>query len=307
MASKKSATKKTRTKKQHTPDYYPVQRIIPLGTTDAAQGHLGGTTVGDCGKMLSIANRRLYRYGNCYRMKIDLNPSQANTAAFDVEVFALRNTWDVQRAYALAKKVYDEAYADELEGTGSANLARWRDFRVSDGVTGAIDLHPVMYDNASLAIQVEDDGEFTTSAVDDAGTEKSFTWGTAGAASIDIKAEWIQAGRTGSDPNVISTSAPYAGVNSDDMSDIELGNLGNDGNNPPYSQDAMSDQLVRVATLRYEPAPDGMQRLSTGFFDAPCGLFVLKTTAGVNTANGNYVLTVQGGDYKGVMAHGMSQ
>ena len=106
---------------------------------------------------------------------------------------------------------------------------------------------------------------------------------------------------------MISTSAPYAGVNSDDMSDIELGNLGNDGNNPPYSQDAMSDQLVRVATLRYEPAPDGMQRLSTGFFDAPCGLFVLKTTAGVNTANGNYVLTVQGGDYKGVMAHGMSQ
>ena len=307
MASKKSTPKTTKKKKQHTPDYYPVQRKIPLGTTDAAQGHLGGTTVGDCGKMLSITNRRLYRYGNNYRMKIDLDPSVANTAAFDVEVFALRNTWDVQRAYALAKKVYDEAYEEELDRTGSANVARWRDFRVNDGVTGAIDLHPCVYDNATLAVTVTDDGEFVNSAVDDAGTEKSFTWGAAGGTVIDIKTEWIQAGRTGADPNVISTSAPYAGVNSDNMSDIEMGNLGGDGNNPPYSQDALNDQLVRVATLRYEPAPDGMQRLSTGFFDAPCGLFVLKTTAGVNTSNGNYVLTIQGGDYKGVMAHGMSQ
>lgn len=306
MAGKKSTSKSIK-KKQHTPDYYPVQRRIPLGTTDAAQGHLGGTTVGDCGKMLSIANRRLYRYGNCYRMKIDLDPSVANTAAFDVEVFALRNTWDVQRAYALAKKVYDEAYADELKNTGSANVARWRDFRVNDGVAGAIDLHPCVYDNATLANTVTDDGEFQLSAVDVGGTEKNFTWGNAGGTTIDIKTEWIQAGRTGADPNVVSTNAPYEGVNSDGMSDIEQGNLGADGNNPPYSQDALSDQLVRVATLRYEPAPDGMQRLSTGFFDAPCGLFVLKTTAGVNTTNGNYVLTIQGGDYKGVMAHGMSQ
>jgi hypothetical protein len=305
MAAKKIQSKKT--KKQHTPDYYPVQRRIPLGTTNAAQGHLGGIVVGDVGRLASIANRRLYRYGNCYRMKIDLDPSVANTSAYDVEVFALRNTWDVQRAFALAKKVYDEAYHEELDRTGTANVARWRDFRVEDGVAGGISVGVCNYDNANLANVVSVDGEFASSAVDDAGTEKSFTWGSATASKIDIVNEWIQAGRTGTDPNEVSTSAPYAGVNSDNMSDIEQGNLGNDGNKPPYSQDALNDQLVRVATLRYEPAHVGMQRLSTGFFDAPCGLFVLKTTAGVNTSNGNYVLTIQGGDYKGVMAHAMSQ
>lgn len=306
MAGKKT-TKKSSKKKQHTPDYFPVQRRIPLGTTNAAQGHLGGTTVGDCGKMLSIANRRLYRYGNCYRMKIDLDPSVANTSAFDVEVFALRNTWDVQRAYALAKKVYDEAYEDELRNTGTANVARWRDFRVNDGVNSAIDLHPLINDPATLVGTVANEGEFVNSRVDVGGVFQNFTWGNASASAIDIIAEWIQAGRTGTDPDDFSASAPYAGVNSDTMSDLEMEYLAEHGNNPPYSQDAMNDQLVRVATLRYEPAPDGMQRLSTGYFDAPCGLFVLKTTAGVNTANGNYVLTVMGGDYKGVMAHAMSQ
>ena len=303
----KASTKRTSTKKQHTPDYYPVQRMIPLGTTDAAQGHLGGTTVGDCGKLLSKTNRRLYRYGMNYSMKLDLDVSQSVGTSFDVEVYALRNTWDVQRAYALAKKVYDEAYADELKSTGSANLARWRDFRVNDGVTGAIDINPCVYDNAALTRVVNDEGEFVTSTVDDQGTEKFFTWGTAGAGSIDIINEWVQAGRTGTDPNVLSTNAPYAGVNSDQMSDIEQGNLGQDGNNPPYSQTSNNDMLVKIATLRYEAAPTGMQRLSTGFFDAPCGLFVLKTTTGVNIANGSVVLTVQSGDYKGTKARALCQ
>ena len=309
MASRKttSKTKKTVTKKQHTPDYYPVQRMIPLGTTDAAQGSLAGTVTGDCGKLLSKTNRRLYRYGMNYSMKIDLDITQAAAQPFDVEVYALRNTWDVQRSYALAKKVYDEAYADELKSSGSGNLARWRDFRVNDGVIGAIDLNPCIYDNASLARIVNNDGEFTVSAVDDAGTEKQFTWGNASATSLDIVNEWVQSGRTGADPNVISTSAPYEGVNSDQLSDIEMGNLGGDGNLPPYAQSSDSDMLVKVATLRYEPAPTGLQRLSTGYFDAPCGLFVLKTTTGVANANGSYVLTVQSGDYKGTKASAMCQ
>ena len=306
MASKASKAK-TRTKKQHTPDYYPVQRVIPLGTTNAAQGHLGGTIVSDAGKQLSKVNRRLYRYGMKYSLKIDLDISQANAQAFDVEVFALRNNWDVQRAYALAKKIYDAAYEDELKMSGSANLARWRDFRLDDGVTGAIEANPVSYDNATLTEVVLDEGEFTFSAVDVAGTEKRFTWGTGTSTALDVMDEWIKAGRTGADPNVTSSQAPYDGVNSDNMSDIEMGNLGNDGNNPPYSQDSDSDMLVRVARLRYEPAPDGVQKLSSGFFDAPCGLFVLKTTAGVNPANGQIVLTVQSGDYKGVKAHAMTQ
>ena len=312
MAAKKKMSKTSRSKKQHTPDFYPVQRTIPLSGTIAGNGGLvTGTMVADAGRLLSNVNRRLYRYGNLYQIKLDLdNVTAAIDTSFDIEVFALRNNWDVQRAYALAKKVYDEAYEDELKATGSANLARWRDFRVSDGVSGAVDLFPVRRDSASLTRVIDDNGEFVLSAVDDGGTEKFFTWGNASASSIDITNEWTQAGRTAADPAVISTTAPYAGVNSDGMSDIEHQNLGNDGNNPPYDDQAVTDQLYRVATLRYEATPTqglGLQRLSTGYFDAPCGLFVIRVTSGVNLGSGTISMTVKSGDYKGVHAKGMCQ
>jgi hypothetical protein len=91
------------------------------------------------------------------------------------------------------------------------------------------------------------------------------------------------------------------------MSDIEMGNLGNDGNNPPYNVASHPDLFVKVATLRYQPGPEGMQRLSTGYFDAPCGLFVLKTTAAGNLPNGIISMTAKAGDYKGVSAQRMCQ
>jgi hypothetical protein len=68
MATKKSMSKttkkpkKTVSKKQHSPDYYPIQRNIALGRDG---GNLSGTTTVDAGKVLSIVNRRLYRYGKC--------------------------------------------------------------------------------------------------------------------------------------------------------------------------------------------------------------------------------------------------
>lgn len=305
MATKK-ATKKTRTKKQHTPDYYPVQRTIPLSGTIAANGGIiAGTMTADAGRLLSNVNRRLYRYGNKYQIKLDLdNISQTSTSAFDVEVFALRNNWDVQRSYALAKKVYDESVADELSQT-SANAARWRDFRVTDGIPGAIDLYPVRYDNGALTKIIDDQGEFADSNVDDGGVRKTFTWGNAGATSISILNEWTESGSTTADPSVVTTTVPYAGVNSDDLSDIELEELENDGNNPPYGTQSATDQLYRVATLRYEIAPDGMQRLSTGYFDAPCGFFAIVVTGGVNLPSGTLTMTVKAGDYKGVHALGM--
>ena len=302
MATK--SKKNTRTKKQHTPDYFPVERSTPLGVDG---GTLAGTTVGDCAKMLSIINRRLYRYGMLYRMKLDFDGSRSNTASFDVEVYALRNNWDTQRAFALAKKTYDAAYADELQSPGS-EPARWRDFRVFHGVTSANELDPESTDNATLAETIDNVGEFVTSAVDVAGASKIFSWGVASSTRLDIKSEWIQAGQTNTEPASATTNAPYEGVNSDGMSDIEQTALGEHGNNPPYSTTSGSNMLKKVATLRFDPAPDGMQKLSTGFFDAPCGLFVLKTTtSGGNLDNGRVILTVQAGDYKGVNAHAMCQ
>jgi len=305
MAQKKKAPAK-RTKKQHQPDYYPVQRTIPLGVDGA---NLTGTVVGDAGKLLSIANRRLYRYGNLYQMKVDLHVSVTQNSDIEVEVYALRNNWDVQRSFALAKHTWDESTAEEREVAGSA-IARWRDFRVQHGVTGATVCDPVNFDNASLAAVVDNTGEHLDSVVDKGGVQTFFTWGNASATSIDIMSEWVQAGRTSNDPASFSTVAPYDGVNADEQSDIEMASLADRGNAPPYSSSASTDALVKVGTLFIRPgtAPSnagGLTKLSTGYFDAPCGLFVLKFNTAL--ANGRVDLVCKSGDYKGVHALSMCQ
>lgn len=300
--AKKAPARKTSTKKQHTPDYYPVQREIPLGVFDSA---ISATTVGDAGQLLSIANRRLMRYGMNYQIKIDLDPTLTVASAYQIEVYALMNNWDVQRAFALAKDTWTKAHADEIESGNVA--ARWMDFRIRDGVTGASRLQPVRYDQATQAAIVTDDGEHVESSVDNGGTETFFTWGNASATQLAVLAEWQQAGRTGDDPSVSSPNAPYDGVNSDSMSNIEAVNVATRGNSPPYSASSYGDMLVKVATLRYQPGPDGLQRLSTGYFDAPCGLFVLKHNSAGNLPNGILSMTAKSGDYKGVAAHKMCQ
>lgn len=301
----KAKPKTIKKKQQHTPDYYPVQRTIPLSGTTAANGQIVSATMSaDAGRLLSQSNRRLYRYGMNYRIKLDLDLSESVAVPVDVEVYALRNNWDVQRAFALAKKHYDAAIADELSTIDSA---RWLDFRILNGVTGAIDLHPVTIDNATLAVNVDDEGEHSASLVDDGGTGKNFTWGVAGGSTLSVRDEWINSGRTSNDPSTVSSNAPYDGLNSDSMSDLEFTALQNRGDAPPYRNTSDSDLLHKVGTLRYEPAPGALQRLSTGYFDAPCGLFVIKVTTGVNLGPGSVVMTAQSGDYKGIAADKMCQ
>ena len=303
---KSTKTKKTREKKQHQPDYYPVQRTIPLGVDGS---NLTGTCVGDAGKLLSISNRRLYRYGKMYQMKLDLHVDVTNNTNIEVEVYALRNTWDVQRGFALAKKVWDESTAEERENAGSA-IARWRDFRVQHGIASANVLDPVRYDNSTLAANVDNNGEHLDSVVDKAGTQTFFTWGYASATALSVPAEWNAAGRTSNEPASFSTTSPYDGVNSDEMSDVEIAALADRGNSPPYASQSATDIYVKVGTLFIRPgaAPTnsgGLTKLSTGYFDAPCGLFALKFNTALS--NGQMDLVVKSGDYKGVHALSMSQ
>jgi hypothetical protein len=304
MAKKQGSTKATKSstpKKQHTPDYFPIQRNISLGLDG---GTFNGVTVGDAGKVLSIVNRRLYRYGKRYNIKIDLDVDVTVGADTEVEVYALADNWDVQRAFALAKKTYDEAYQDERAEL-PGNQSRWEDFRIAHGVNGGGSLDPVTFDRDTLALTVRNEGEHDLSLVDEGGVAHSFTWGAPGSNELGVITEWDKAGNVSADPESISTAAPYAGVNSDQLSTIEATALGQRGNLPPYSQTTSGDIYVRVASLYYRPGATGMSRLSTGFFDAPCGTFVLKTNNAL--ANGSIRLTVKAGDYKGVHALDMCQ
>lgn len=309
MAGKKT-TKKTTTKKQHTPDYYPVVRNIPLGLTS---GNLGGDTIVDAARLLSIANRRLYRFGNNYEIKIDLDVNHTVNADVEFEVYALINSWDIQRAYALAKATHDKAMADERASLGPTGVARWQDFRVGHGVTGASIALPIFNDRGSLTDIVQNDGEFQDSQVDDGGTLKQFTWGQAAGNLLSVIAEWDLVGQTDSSPQShAGGDAPYSGVNSDDQSGIERQAVIENGNLPPYNQNTPGQVWIKVATLYYRvdpagPVSVGMQRLSTGYFHAPCGLVCLKSVGPANLSIGSVRMTAKSGSYKGVAAHSMCQ
>ena len=296
MVAKKTPVRKT--KKQHTPDYYPVQRKITLGVDG---GNLGGNNVADIGKLLSIQNRRLYRQGKLYTAKVDLEIDGTVGVDHYVDVYVLVNNWDTQRAFALAKATYDEAYADELKAQ-AGQASRWRDFRTDHGLTGFGDIDPVTYDRGNLATSVENHGEHLLSFVDDAGTSKGFTWGQATGSLLSIIAEWDNAGTTSSTPSAASSAAPYGGVNNDALSDIEMQHLGSAGNSPPYNTGNTQGIWVKVCTLYKQIGAIGLQKLSTGYFEAPCGLIALVANSGLG--NDSLSLTVKSGDYKGV--HGLS-
>ena len=79
--------------------------------------------------------------------------------------------------------------------------------------------------------------------------------------------------------------------------------LQNDGNNPPYDAASnASDPFVYVGTIG--AVASGQQRHSTGFFDAPCGIVVITTSA-PSAINSTLSFEVQAGDYKGVNAPSM--
>ena len=80
-------------------DYYPVQRTINLRSSATEVDYY----VLDVGRNLSAMNHRLYRQGKTYSVKVDLDPGHA-AASYDV--YALVDTWYVQKAWQLARATY---------------------------------------------------------------------------------------------------------------------------------------------------------------------------------------------------------
>ena len=105
--------------------YFPVVRKMEV---DFSGGSGTNTAYGDAGSMLSRINNRLYRYGKLYDLKFDV--SAALPAGTTIEIYALSNTWYVQKAFEEAKNVYDRAYENEIENINETNIGRWRDFRI---------------------------------------------------------------------------------------------------------------------------------------------------------------------------------
>ncbi len=292
-------------------EYFPIARKTDLGFQGA------GNAIGysDAGSILSRLNNRLYRYGKLYDLKLDL--SAAATPGVVFEVWALSNTWYVQKAFEEAKAAYDKAYEDEKEFVNKTNVARWRDFRVSPLATPSFNAitadwaYPRSADNPAALVATEIvAGQIVDSIVEDnAGATKAFTWSPTSTSSYySCIAEYDLAGNQTRTPNVGTGDMPFEGLQAD-SSTVEAEALQTRGQDPPYGATTFNGIWVKVGELTVGAA--GQTRLSTGYFHAPCGVFAIKSVGGSSNigadAGDNISLEVRAGKYKGVSAVNMER
>jgi len=250
---------------------------------------------------LCKTNRRLYRQSRNYSVKIDLDA----TAATPIDVYALSDSWMTERALKMAFDMYMLNSEDERARLKEGNIARWEDFRVISGLNGVTAqlADPAQFSNALVQTRLTA-GEFAnTRVVDAAGVAKNFTWGAATASRYSIPEEYDKAGNAQASPQSSTNDVPYDDLMADDNA-IMAQDLQNHGNLPPYDQTGVNGdrQWVKVASL----ATGATQRLSTGFFNAPCGIIVLAAPNLTDVVNADTLSwEVKAGDYKGVHAPSM--
>ena len=256
----------------------------------------------DVARNLSVSNKRLYRQGKTYSCKVDL---QAGHQTTQYDVFALVDTWYIQKAWQMARAVYLRSTADERAQMSSQKIARWEDFRVSAGLSGHAggELVPAPY-STGLASAADTAGEFSLSEVTlaDGSSQRTFRWGSTSGNALGMLAEYDKSGNTDVAPSTVDADNPYVGIDSG-VHESQSDDLALRGNAPPYDAQAMNARVwVRIARL---DAAAAHGKLSTGFFNAPCGLIVVKPVASNTGIVNQLSLTVQAGNYKGVKAMNM--
>ena len=276
---------------------YPVQRMFSVGQASPAAAN----AVADVSRMLSEINHRLYRQSRYYEASVTID-ADAGPEGTTVDVYALTDTWWTQKSLQLAKTAWDMSNSEEMKML-NGRVARWNDFRVNHGLslpggTGTLD---AIQFGSTLSSARFIAGEFDfAEVVDQAGVTRTFTWANTPAASeFSIMDEYDASGNTDVDPTTPAIG-PYTGL----LPNLEAGAadaLQDNGNNPPYNATGYGNAIwVKVGTLHLG---SGRQRLSTGFFTAPCGYIAL---AGIGTVpNAEVSIEVKGGDYKGVKAPSM--
>jgi len=285
-------------------EYLPVQRKIYLSGNASPASQTG---LIDAARLASTSNHRLYRYGKKYTLKVDIDVDAVG-AGESIEVYALADTWAVQRAFEEAKMVFDLAYKNERENLSNEARARWFDFRAASGVSGDI-MFATVSNNPTGANALLTGGEFSGSIVEDqAGVTRAFSWRPATVAGeYSIPAEYDLAGNTNISPTTPTGSGPYADLQAD-SSAVEMQALQNRGDRPPYEANTFPGVWVKIATLQLS-GTEGAQKLSTGYFDAPCGQVILKMSgaASTTTINNKVAVEFRAGDYKGLRAHNMER
>lgn len=295
---------KRKTKKTNQAKHYPVQRMI----REKVIGSTTGALMVNIDRSLCAVNHRLYRQSRVYNAKIAL-ADVANASAY--EVYRLRDTWSLQKAYQMAKDEYDENVA---EARKRGDEGRWNDFRINPR-THAFDLQlqPSVLSNHGGSGTVR-----TTCTIDEYNYSivrkpdgNSMDFGlVADANTFSILDEYDDTKNTQIDPSNDAIAIGYEELKADRV-DESMADIQNTGDLPPYDRTNLVTNdthgnpalLEKVDTLFV----DGERhKLATGFVDWPLGVIIIRPiTYGPSNPNDpgvEFDLTVQSGDYKGVKA-----
>jgi len=289
-------------RKSNKNDHYPVVRS---GRVFRQSPPTAGRVEVNIEQFLSKTNRRLYRQSRNYHVKLDADPDSTQT----YNVYALADTWMVEKALKMGYDMYllrSESARDRLKGN---SVARWEDFRVQSGVT-AQNLNPMQFNLAGAGFPGVElvDGEFSlTEVIDNAGVTRTFTWDPIpSGGTYSLLDQYDKAGDAQPSPTTVTGDMPYDNLMADDSQAMAF-DLQQRGNLPPYDADGVNGDYtwVRVAQLS---AAGPSQKLSSGFFTAPCGFVVVTVGGGTEETivdETKLSWSVKSGDYKGVHAPSM--
>lgn len=276
--------------------HYPVQRKMRLRETASPQSNDTNMTI-YLDRELSAVNHRLYRQSRLYSCKVEVDASLPTGAVIDV--YALSDTWMNMKAYQYAKQQFDKNSSEELGTLSSSNVGRWNDFRVAFGTTTA-GMQAIVETPTTVS---EPSGKYELSEVTDAGgTTHTFAWIGSSATIFNIIDEYDLTGDTQQTPTFGQTEVAYGDLD-DQIDGDQVEHLSTQGDEPPYNDRAIENGvLTRVARLYVDA--EGQGKLSTGFFNAPCGIVYLKGAGGMTsiTLSDSLCVEVKAGDYKGVHA-----
>lgn len=233
-----------------------------------------------------------------------MDPSVATGTTIDV--YALVDTWWLQKAYKFAKETFDKNSAEEMTQLKSMK-ARWNDFRVDHG------LDPVAFQKELVAAGAQTPGSWTVYTSNQeyeisevhnaAGISHTFRFLGSGGTTYNIVDEYDLTGNVQSTPSNPAAVVAYDGLE-DENDDGQMLHLADDGSIPPYNRlNFENGVLVRIATLTANTS--GLQKLSTGYFNAPAGLIVLQSSTPIDGDDVILSMTAKEGKYKGIHAPSM--
>lgn len=274
---------------------YPVQRKMNL-LLQTASAPIGIIRADRC---LSAVNHRLYRQSRMYHCKVDIDPNAQQGTV--VDVWALANTWYTQKSYQRAYETFLENSKEERDQMKGA-VARWNDFRVDHGLVANDFLPSGNTDPAGspTAFGIVNAEYLVSEVHDTAGTARTLRWTGTGANTYNVIDEYDKMANTDNAPTTAPGQAAYSELQ-DEVDAGQASHLGNDGNTPPYNRVNLENYVwVKVGTLTV--SLNGTDKLSTGYFEAPCGLIVVTKGTPFTTDQTILNLEVKSGDYKGVGA-----